>query len=390
MHAAQRYYEQSAIQQRLFEIAPQREIVPAFNGQIYHRPDVLENQQTLDAWIRDGMTSVHGSVELYSDPIELDQEYPHHLRTGWDLIIDIDSHAEDLAPAKMVTAALSDVLDEYDVPYGVKFSGRRGFHIGIPADAFVDASSIVPIAEFYPGLPKSTIYFLKGRAAEHLSDAIAYDPYEMVDVEESWGQRHLFRLPYSLHEASGLASVPVVNVVGFSTDMADPARVRAERPFFPACEEGVARALVKDVLSYEWEKRQEQEQRRQQTVNRKYLQPDEPIEQKYFPEPIQEMLQGLNDGRKRSVFVLTSFLRQTGYDWDDVEYVLDNWNRRNRPPLPDQYLHTQLRWHRAQAEAYMPPNYSEADYWDIVDAEDTLGYRNPVPSALVRREQADE
>ena len=35
------------------------------------------------------------------------------------------------------------------------------------------------------------------------------DPYQVSDIENDWGSRHLFRMPYSLHDGSWLVSLPI-------------------------------------------------------------------------------------------------------------------------------------------------------------------------------------
>ena len=34
-------------------------------------------------------------------------------------------------------------------------------------------------------------------------------PFEFVDIEKNWGNRHLFRMPYSLHPKYWLISLPI-------------------------------------------------------------------------------------------------------------------------------------------------------------------------------------
>jgi len=62
------------------------------------------------------------------------------------------------------------------------------------------------------------------------------------------------------------------------------------------------------------------------------------------------ILKGLSDGRKRSLFLLLNFLVAMNWEWPDVEKEAIAWNGRNQPPLKDGYVRTQLRWHARQAE----------------------------------------
>ena len=96
-----------------------------------------------------------------------------------------------------------------------------------------------------------------------------------------------------------------------------------------------------------------------------------------FPPAITKLLQGLNDGKKRGVFVLITFLRACGFSREYVDTTIHTWNQKNTPPLKEGYLRTQLEWHFKQKKLILPPNYNnESFYRDlglISEAQKTSG-----------------
>ena len=83
-----------------------------------------------------------------------------------------------------------------------------------------------------------------------------------------------------------------------------------------------------------------------------------------FPPCVKCILEGLSDGRKRSVFVLCNFLKSLGWDWTDIEKEVVMWNQKNNPPLKAGYVNSQLRWHARQSLKIPPPN-CKVYYQDI-------------------------
>ena len=80
------------------------------------------------------------------------------------------------------------------------------------------------------------------------------------------------------------------------------------------------------------------------------------IPEQYFPPCVSNILKGVSDGKKRSVFILVNFLRNMGWDLDKIEKKLGEWNEKNYPPLRTNYLRGQLRWHFRQDRNLLPPN----------------------------------
>ena len=116
--------------------------------------------------------------------------------------------------------------------------------------------------------------------------------------------------------------------------------------------------------------------------------PKRAIPKQFFPPCIKNILKGLEDGRKRSVFILINFLRSLGWDFDSIEKELYEWNKRNKEPLRENYIASQLKWHKKNP-IYLPPNCDNRNYYlDIgVCQPDPLckGIKNPVTYSFKSR-----
>jgi hypothetical protein len=80
------------------------------------------------------------------------------------------------------------------------------------------------------------------------------------------------------------------------------------------------------------------------------------IPKELFPPCILKMLEGLEDGRKRSMFVLTNFLTCVGWNYNKAEELLLDWNRKNKEPLKEGLIKSQLRYHKQRNKKVLPPN----------------------------------
>ncbi len=195
--------------------------------------------------------------------------------------------------------------------------------------------------------------------------------------------RHLFRMPYSLHEKTALASV-VLNkedIGEFAPRDADPLKVKV-RNFMPDSVEGEARSLL--AASLAWGKDKEVENVREE--KRKYERMGNLEEQDYsgvteemFPMPIKKLLAGLHDGRKRGLFVLLTFLRSLNFSPEQIFKIIHEWNEKNQPPLKEGYLKSQLDWHLRQKRKILPPNYDNPSYYkDLGLIEGKIDVKNPL------------
>jgi hypothetical protein len=196
--------------------------------------------------------------------------------------------------------------------------------------------------------------------------------------------RHLFRMPYSLHEKTALASIVLTKeeLEKFSPMDADPLKVQVKE-FMPENKEGEAKNLLAKAL--DWNKGREIQEKsieEKKYENRKGT--FENVEMKgvteeMFPQPIKKLLKGLAEGRKRGLFVLLTFLKSSGFSPDEINKKSREWNEKNEPPLREGYIRSQIEWHLRQQKKILPPNYSnDAFYRDIGILDKKPESKNPL------------
>ena len=197
--------------------------------------------------------------------------------------------------------------------------------------------------------------------------------------------RHLFRMPYSLHEKTALASVVLTKeeLQNFSPRDADPLKVVVKN-FMPKNEPEEARQLLAKALDWsrgrEIKEKKIEEKRFGKFKNKKF----EDVEMKgvtedMFPPAIKKLLRGLQEGRKRGLFVLLTFLRSTGFSAEEINKKVREWNEKNEPPLKEGYVRSQIEWHLKQTKKILPPNYSnDAFYRDIGILDKKPETKNPL------------
>jgi hypothetical protein len=114
------------------------------------------------------------------------------------------------------------------------------------------------------------------------------------------------------------------------------------------------------------------------------------VKDDYFPPTIQKILKGMDDGKKRALFILLNFFRSLGFPIEEVEAKVKEWNKKNNPPLKEGYIKAQLTWH-ARHSPVMPPNfdneiYKEIGVFDVDNLSEKI--KNPV-SYVVAREKIE-
>ena len=50
------------------------------------------------------------------------------------------------------------------------------------------------------------------------------------------------------------------------------------------------------------------------------------------------------------------FLKNTGYNYDEIKKLVLEWNKRNKEPLRENYITSQLNWHKRQKQNVLPQN----------------------------------
>lgn len=405
------YYEKGEIVQKFLKLGQYREVVPTYEHGYGRRPDAINFPGDFEQFVENGAVAFHASVEQWKNPLLIDSVSDlDDLRENWDLVLDIDCD-ESFELAKETAKLVIEELHQHGIEnVSVKFSGNRGFHIGVRAEAFPEKVDNKEITLLYPNLARGIVDYLREQLEEQMTEkAIEHgyseeiqtdegqDPYQVSDIENDWGQRHLFRMPYSLHDGSWLVSLPIEEdeIDEFEKEDAKIDNIDFETDFLEEYEENEATNLVVQAMDF-IEKRREERKEERTTQDGEFETPDEAIPEKHFPPTIKNILEGLEDGRKRGLFILINFYLTVGYGMDEIESKIWEWNERNKEPLREAYVKSQLRWHRNRDELVPPPNYDSNGYYrdmqvyegDNLEEE----VKNPVSYAfrMVKNRNPDE
>jgi DNA primase catalytic subunit len=476
-----RYYKREDIRKEIVRNAKDREVAVKFGDKGFgKRPDILNYPADIIELAKQGATSFHASEELWSNPLRLDPNMKRRdiedLRQGWDLVIDIDCPYWGLG---QITAWLIiKALKENGITsISLKFSGNKGFHIGVPFEVFpetidgCETRSLFPEAARKIALylldfigrnyiivePKHFIFGNKfkvnidklskqlGKNTEELTiwecknckkrvketkqtheeviigsgdiDFMEEQHYKgkvkkgsftkrtcgcsnpdhikifnvatLIDIDTILiSSRHLYRMPYSLHEKSGLASL-VFNpekILNFKREFAKPDNIKVSKHRFLDKENvksGEGTKLLNAALAFAPE-----EEKEEINLNKEYEMPKSALPTDFFPPCIKKILNGIEDGRKRSLFTLVNFLTCVGWDHDKIDALLKEWNKKNYEPLREVLIVGQLRYHKQQKKRILPPNCSNKMYYQDIGCciPDNLckKIKNPVNYAKIK------
>jgi DNA primase catalytic subunit len=494
-----KHYRRGDIQKAIVENAKDKEIAIKFGDKGFgKRPDILKYPKDVLELAKQGATSFHASEELWKNPLQLDpmmkRKDIENLRIGWDLVLDIDSI--DFEFSKIITDLIINALRMHGVKsISCKFSGNKGFHIGVPFEAFpteingsesrllfpegvrriaeyliyfIDSEEMglaftkkllertegdkediikkigkkkddvmkkvcrsckktIPQKEinYYYGCNKcgyteksslsltaikckkcsslmrrvdrmgtvtKTKDFAEAKGKETCPFCNSYevyshiDPSVFIDVDTLLiTSRHLYRMAYSLNEKSGLVSVPLNpnRVMQFRKEVAAPKNVRVSKYRFLGrnAEKNETKKLLVQAFDFSSKKEDVKEERT-------YEVPEEAIPEQFFPPCIKQILKGVTDGRKRSLFILANFLTAVGWGYEQIEALLEEWNKKNAEPLREVLLKGQVRYHKQKGKKMPPPNCENSMYYKDfrVCVPDNLcqKIKNPVNYARIK------
>lgn len=371
------YYEQEEVVERMVETAQYREIAPTYPNGYGKRPDAINFPGDFIDFVGNGAVAFHASVERWRNPLLIDNVSDlDKLRSLWDLVIDIDCD-ESFKLSKEAAKLVIDELKQHGIKnISVKFSGNRGFHIGVRGEAFPDKIGGEEFKSLYPHLGRGIVDYIRDNVKDELIKKVkvegfgseiktenGLDPFQVADIENDWGQRHLFRMPYSLHSGSWLVSKPLKpkEIQDFEKKEAEIENVDFNTSFLKNYEEGEASNLAIQAMDFIEKKRKKNKKER--VSEDSFERPEDAIPEKYFPPTIKNIFEGLDDGRKRGLFILINFLRCVGYEWNEIESKIWKWNDNNKEPLREAYVKSQLNWHRNRDEDVPPPNYDSNGYY---------------------------
>ncbi|MEA2037828.1 MAG: hypothetical protein U9O94_10060 [Nanoarchaeota archaeon] len=489
-----KHYKREDIQKAIVENAVDKEIAIKYGDKGFgKRPDILKYPTDVLELAKQGATSFHASEELWSNPLRLDpmmrKKEMEELRIGWDLVLDIDCPVWDLA--KITTWLIIKSLKESGInSISLKFSGNKGFHIGVPYEAFpkkvngIETSKLFPDAardiasylldyismnhikvtsndevvfgnrfkvtfsklkkltskdtteltqslcsqchkvikkkskgeiEFVCPKCESSIkestQFMKCPKCNVLMQSFSnkktlcscgsseyynkFDPLSIIEVDTILiSSRHLYRMTYSFNEKSGLVAVPINpnKVLGFRKEVAFPKNVKVSKYKFLDRSKVVkdeGKKLLIRALDFK--------PNIEETTKKEYADYEElkdAIPVKFFPPCVIRILDGLEDGKKRSMFVLTNFLTSVGWGYDQIEKILDEWNKKNPEPLRDVLIKGQIRHHKQRKSKIMPPNCANKSYYKdfgiCLPDNFCAKIKNPVNYAIIKAKIANK
>ncbi len=393
-----KFYSRKDIQRELVFNAKNRELVVKFGDNGYgKRPDVLQYENDVLELAKQGVTSFHISEEHWVDPLRLKagmaKKELDEIRTGFDLILDIDCPIFEYS--KLTTYYLIEALKFLDIKnISVKFSGNKGFHIAIPFKAFPKIVNRTETRLLFPDASRTIAEYLENMTRDHLADGILekesikevadkvnknveqiakdgkFDPFSIIDIDTILiSNRHTYRAPYSYHEKSELISIPIEinSVLKFDKNDATPKNVEVKLRYLDDSEvkEGEATNLLMQALDWKLRKSSVKVEHKSFPALKKAANPD------FFPPCIKICLNGIkSDGRKRALFALINYFRNTGYDMEQVQDIIEQWNKKNYLPLAMNYIQSQISWHKKQNSSILPPNCphaSENQFYKEID-----------------------
>ena len=260
------YYSKPEVQNALFSFSADREICPRYFEGFGKRPDSFQYPNDIFELAKKGATSFHCSEELWKDPLKVEtgmsEKQLNELRKGWDLLIDIDSKYIDYS--KIAAQVIINFLKFYGVKnIGIKFSGSKGFHIIIPWKSLPKEINGIKSTDMFPQWARIVVQFIidsiKKDLIEKITDLSRPNRYiKDFQVSEEVmpdlilvSPRHLFRMPYSLHEKTALASVVLSEeeLKDFQITDANPMKIKI-KDFMPDSKEGEASKLFIEALDW--------------------------------------------------------------------------------------------------------------------------------------------
>lgn len=420
-----KFYKRKDIQDAMIEHAQQKEIGVRYDEAFGKRPDILMYPNELLELALQNATSFHASEELWQNPLALNstntKKELEELRIGWDLVLDIDCKIMEYS--RIAAHLIVQFLKYCGVKdISVKFSGNKGFHIGVPFEAFPKQVGNTLTKDLFPEAPRKIAFYIKENIKEELGKRILeFEKNNFAAVKDKvnlpaediirWeknksgdkiphlnadkfleidtvllASRHLYRMPYSLHEKSGLVSLPInpEKVLEFEKPMAKPESVLS--PMFRFLGRNVSGESARQLLVQALDFRVKMDEARE-LPKREYeeFKIESPIKEDFFPPCMKAMLNGLEDGKKRAVFCLMNFLGKIGWNEKEIEEYLLRWNReKNKEPLRDNYIKSQMQ--HFKAGEFLPPNCDNEAYYKAMgvecNAEHCKRVKNPVGYTL--------
>jgi len=368
------YYSRKDVQKAINDFCKDRETIARYGENFGKRPNTIEYPSEILQEAKNGATSFHCSEEIWKNPLELntnlDRKELDELRKGWDLLIDIDS--KYLEYSKIMTKLIIDALEFHNIKnIGVKFSGSKGFHIIVPWNAFPEEINNIETKKMFPEFPRAIASYLQKFTERELINKISRLTTDKSYIKDEQGakkvipdiilvsSRHLFRAPYSLHDKTGLVSCVIdkEDIMKFEPRDADYLKVKIKN-FYPEARKNEAKELL--IQALDWQVKEEKEEK----SNRVYEKINIDKSIMFYPPCIKKILNGLEDGKKRALFILINYFRSLGFNKEETKKKIEEWNLKNKKPLKEKYIILQLEYNFSHKQV-LPPNCDKPYYKDI-------------------------
>ena len=383
-----KYYMNDNIINRLLNVKD-RECAARYYDKFGKRPMLFQYPSDVETLIKTGATSFHVSEERWINPLLLDKELPKEqlddMRKGWDLLIDVDCKILDIS--KIFTKIIVEKIEREGVRnVSVKFSGGSGFHVLVPYETFPESINGVSTKRLFPDAPMVISIFLKNELRDKLEKEIKnygiariakelnterekfylnekFDPYSIIDIDTVLiSERHMFRMQYSLNEKKWFVSVPINKnkVEEFSLEQAKPDNVDTGLDFFDLSPQKneAAPLFIRAYDAFESKDTNAEEP----AEIKSFIPVSLPLNVEKLPPCIKIILNGLSDGRKRSIFILVNFLRSIGRTKEEITSFILEWNNKNKPPLKQNLILQQIEY-SFSGKSYPPPNCDSKGYY---------------------------
>ncbi|MBN2367436.1 hypothetical protein JXC34_00330 [Candidatus Woesearchaeota archaeon] len=460
------YYKRKDVQEAICWSAKNREVGFRFAGSGFgKRPDILVYPNDVLELVKKGVSSFHISEEKWTDPLLLSPSMGRaeqdELRKGWDLVLDIDFPIWEFS--KLTAHFFLRALRDHGIKsVSFKYSGNKGFHIGVPFKAFPKKIGDIYLRTWFPEGPRRITKYLldyitkitenlikeqdgkiifdntfeysfsqlaqelnidpkdlayqsrckickkprqnlfevefeyvcpkcekrvltkekkkipvcegcgsimnlyehsktrcEGCGGSEFEEINMFNPFSVIQIDTILiASRHLFRSPYSMHEKSGLVSVVISpeEIMDFDKESASPERIVINDLRFLDDSKtipGEGKELIIKAFDY---KPVTSDNDISFDEKKEYEIPQDAVPAILFPPCIQKILEGLEDGKKRSLFILTNFLASSGWQPDNIEKLLLEWNSKNKDPLRDVNITSHVRYHKQRKKRFPPPN----------------------------------
>jgi len=412
-----KFYLRKDVLKTLVDCARGKEVGVFYGNGFRKRPDIIQFEEDVRDFVNNGAVSFHISEENWEDPMELkpgmSKKQYDDLRSSWDLLIDIDGPFEC---SKIAAYLIVEALKFHDIKnISVKFSGNKGFHIGVPSESFPENVHSRETKLLFPEGMKIIAEYLQDLIRDHLKNMLLekfgeeglsklcgkninelktegeIEPFKAVNIDSILiSNRHLFRAPCSMHEKSGLVSLPINydEILSFEKTMAEPDNIKEIPPFLDRKKSITGEASSLIIQAFDWSSRNKKVEEKVESGKKFEYSGEAMTNEDLFPPCIKLGLQGLEDGKKRFLFALVNFLKHLGWDDEMIKDRIKKWNEKNPDHLKENYYVSQLNWHKRQNEKILPPNCSNASYYKeigICKPDGICGrIKNPVNYSFIR------